>query len=178
MDGDTWRFQNASGYGVRMYVQSPVARARRRTCREGQYRGIPGAKDHDLCSLERKVAERVDTGLDNKAKALLARLSFFITYGRYPVMKSMSEKRPSVPIGERVLWCRWILEDRKALTRQGISYFGLSRKNRPPVGAPEVAKRRAMPVTIVVGPGCDHETICAYHQRCYPTGWQYGYPGG
>jgi hypothetical protein len=83
---------------------------------KGKYRGIPGAKDHDLCELESKVAERVNTGLNSTEKMLLARLSFFITYGRYPVRKSVSGKHPSVPDdSKRALWCRWIPEDNKTL---------------------------------------------------------------
>ena len=83
---------------------------------KGKYRGIPGAKNHDLCSLESKVAGRINTGLSDTEKMLLARLSFFITYGRYPIRKSVSDKHPSVPDGsERALWCRWIPEDNKTL---------------------------------------------------------------
>src|SRR3989338_1973666 len=35
---------------------------------KGKYIGIPGARDHDLCSLEGEVAERVDTGLNSKER--------------------------------------------------------------------------------------------------------------
>ena len=83
---------------------------------KGKYLGIPGARDHDLCSLEGKVAERVDTGLNSKERRLLARLSFFIMYGRYPIRKSMSEQYPSTPDSDKpVYWCRWTPEDDRVL---------------------------------------------------------------
>ncbi len=83
---------------------------------KGKYRGIPGAKDHDLCSLERKVAELVDTGLNNEERRLLARLSFFIMYGRYPSRRSVSEEYPSAPDSDKpVYWCRWTPEDDRVL---------------------------------------------------------------
>jgi hypothetical protein len=78
---------------------------------KGIYRGIPGTKDHDLCSLEAKVAEKVDTGLNNEERSLLARLSFFIEYGRYPIRKSIFAKHPSFPRSNQpIRWCLWTPE--------------------------------------------------------------------
>jgi hypothetical protein len=78
---------------------------------KGKYKGIPGTKDHDLCSLEAKVAEKADTGLNTEEKRLLARLSFFIEFGRYPIRKSISAKYPSSPCSDKpIRWCLWTPE--------------------------------------------------------------------
>lgn len=82
---------------------------------KGEYRSIPGTKDHDLCSLENKIAEKVDTGLNTEEKRLLARLSFFIVAGRYPIPKSISAYPSSPCSDEAIRWCRWIPEDDRTL---------------------------------------------------------------
>jgi hypothetical protein len=80
----------------------------------GKYKGIPGTKDHDLCSLESKVAEKVDTGLNTKEKRLLARLSFFIENGRYPIRKSYFSRYPSYPYSDKpICWYLWAPEHDK-----------------------------------------------------------------
>ena len=85
---------------------------------KGKYRGIPGAKDHDLCALEKKVSEKVKTRLNMEEKRLLARLSFFITYGRYPIRKSVSHKHPTAAKnGKPVFWCKWETADGETLDR-------------------------------------------------------------
>lgn len=83
--------------------------------KKGKYINIPGIKDHDLCSLEDKIAEKIDTGLNTEEKRLLARLSFFIIYGRYPIKKSTSMYPSSPCSNEPICWCRWIPEDNRTL---------------------------------------------------------------
>ena len=82
---------------------------------KGKYKSIPGTKDHDLCSLEDKMAEKVHTGLNTEERRLLARLSFFIVYGRYPIRKSISAYPSSPCSDEPIRWCRWIAEDDRTL---------------------------------------------------------------
>jgi len=94
---------------------------------KGKYRGIPRAKDHDLCALEREVAEKVPTGLNDQERAVLARMSFFITYGRYPVRKSVSEPYPSAPnLSGPLHWCRWTPEEMACLESIKNKLFGLA----------------------------------------------------
>ena len=82
----------------------------------GKYRGIPETRDHDLCSLERKVFENVDSCLNDEERKILARLSFFITSGRYPIRKSVSERYPKAPEDDKpVYWCRWTIDDYELL---------------------------------------------------------------
>ena len=82
---------------------------------KGKYQCIPGTKDHDLCSLEEKISEKIDTGLNSEERKLLARLSFFIIYGRYPIRKSISSYPSSPCSDEPIHWCRWIPEDDEIL---------------------------------------------------------------
>jgi len=96
---------------------------------KGKYRGIPGARDHDLCSLGRKVSELVDTRLDDEQRRVLARLSFFITHGRYPIRKSFSEQRPSAPDADGpTRWCRWTPKDERVLKQLEQTLLRLIRK--------------------------------------------------
>ena len=80
---------------------------------KGKYRGIPNTKDHDLCSLEREVSKLSQIELNTTERRMLARLSFFIVYGRYPIRRSFSEPYPESPdVDKSVYWCRWTPEDK------------------------------------------------------------------
>ncbi len=83
--------------------------------KKGRYRSIPGTRDHDLGSLEGRISEKVDTGLDAEEKKLLARLSFFIVYGRYPINKSISTYPSSPCNDEPIRWCKWGSKDYRML---------------------------------------------------------------
>ena len=57
---------------------------------DGKFRGIPGANNHKLLSLAEKVAEKIDLNFSKEECILLNRLSYCITFGRYPVQKNWS----------------------------------------------------------------------------------------
>ena len=57
---------------------------------DGKFRGIPGANNHKLLSLAEKVAEKIDLNFSKEECILLDRLSYCITFGRYPVQKNWS----------------------------------------------------------------------------------------
>jgi hypothetical protein len=79
-----------------------------RLTNKGKYRGILGTKDHDLYSLATKVSENIELGLTTQEKKILSRLSFAITYGRYPIQKSVTGRKPSTPkTDEMIKWNKW-----------------------------------------------------------------------
>jgi hypothetical protein len=78
---------------------------------DGKFKGIPGANNHKLLSLSKKVSEKIDLKFSKEECILLDRLSYCITFGRYPVQKdcSIGQKIPH-PTGSRgVLGYEWAL---------------------------------------------------------------------
>ncbi len=75
---------------------------------KGNYRTIPGTKDHDLYLLATKVSESTALGLTVEEMKILSRLSYAITSGRYPIQKSVTGRKPSTPkMDGRIRWHKW-----------------------------------------------------------------------
>jgi hypothetical protein len=73
----------------------------------GLFRGIPGTNNHQLLSL----AEKIDINFSNDECILLDRLSYCITFGRYPVQKnhSIGQKIPHPTGSNGVPGYQWTL---------------------------------------------------------------------
>jgi hypothetical protein len=71
---------------------------------DGKFKGIPDANNHELKSLATKVSKKIGLNFSEEEFILLDRLSYCITFGRYPVQKtwSIGQKIPH-PIGSNGL---------------------------------------------------------------------------
>jgi hypothetical protein len=58
--------------------------------KNGKFKGIPGAKNHKLLSLAKKVSEKINLNFSEEEYILLDRLSYCIAFGRYPVQTNWS----------------------------------------------------------------------------------------
>lgn len=73
--------------------------------RNGKYRGIPGAKNHDLFSIYNQLRLKCSIILSQEELLLLSRVSYAIVEGRYPISKSFSNSYPSSPVpNNKVKW--------------------------------------------------------------------------
>ena len=79
--------------------------------KDGSFKGIRGASNHKLLSLAEKVAEKVDLNFSKEECILLDRLSYCITFGRYPVQKnwSIGQKIPHPTGSSGVPGYQWAL---------------------------------------------------------------------
>ena len=77
----------------------------------GKFRGIPAANNHKLLSIAEKVSEKIDLNFSKEECILLDRLSYCITFGRYPVQKtwSIGEKIPHPTGSSGVPGYEWAL---------------------------------------------------------------------
>jgi hypothetical protein len=53
----------------------------------GVFKGIPDTNNHKLASLAKKVAGKIELNLSAEENTMLDRLSYLITFGRYPVQR-------------------------------------------------------------------------------------------
>jgi hypothetical protein len=73
--------------------------------KNGKYRGIPEAKDHDLFSIYNNIYKKCNLNLTHEELLMLSRFSFAITNGRYPIQRSFTCSYPSAPLADyEVKW--------------------------------------------------------------------------